>query len=176
MKLFIIYKIVCKTDDALVYVGSTCEYKRRIYMHKYYANNIIGDHDFKVYKAIRENGGWDNWEHSIVEHFECETRSEAIQKEFEYIKSLNATLNETILLSPEEKKASVLASARKTKMKHKDTIKIKRQAKMETAEEQARVKAYNQDYFSRDDVKERKNKRRRDATAAKNALAVPVPE
>jgi hypothetical protein len=47
----------------------------------------------KLYKTIRNNGGWDNWNMEIVNFFNCKDNYEARKKEQEYFILLNATLN-----------------------------------------------------------------------------------
>ena len=86
----IIYKIVCKDESIKdVYVGHTTNFVQRKISHK--ASSINGN--CKLYKIIRENGGWDNWSMDTVNFFNCKNNTEARQKEQEYFISLNATLN-----------------------------------------------------------------------------------
>ena len=58
----IIYKLVCNDLNILdCYVGSTTDFSKRKYGHKSACNNCkIKNYNLKVYKIIRENGGWDN--------------------------------------------------------------------------------------------------------------------
>ena len=58
-----IYKIVC-TDlsNKDIYVGHTTQFIKRKSSHKHNCNNPISKfYNLKVYKTIRENGGWENW-------------------------------------------------------------------------------------------------------------------
>ena len=91
----IIYKIICK--DPLItdaYVGHTTNFVQRKYAHKQACNNIKSlCYNLKLYKTIRENGNWCNWEMTIVNFYNCKDHLEARQKEQEYFISLNATLN-----------------------------------------------------------------------------------
>ena len=91
----IIYKIVCK--DPLItdiYVGHTTNFVQRKYAHKQTCNNPKSQcYNLKLYKTIRENGNWCNWEMTIVNFYNCKDHLEARQKEQEYFISLNATLN-----------------------------------------------------------------------------------
>ena len=65
-----IYAIVCK-DITIpeVYVGSTCNLQNRIIQHKSNCNNK----NYKVYKFIRDNGGFNNWKFIVLEHYTGET-------------------------------------------------------------------------------------------------------
>tara|TARA_R110002073_G_scaffold319624_1_gene494357 strand:- start:49 stop:549 length:501 start_codon:yes stop_codon:yes gene_type:complete len=73
------------------YVGSCKDFKIRQCRHKSDTNNINGKaYNRKLYKFIRDNGGWDNFNMSLLE--ECSLENLKI-KEQEYIKKLNSTLN-----------------------------------------------------------------------------------
>ena len=93
----IIYKIVCK--DLIVkdcYVGHTTDMTKRKYAHKFSCNNEKHkDHNHKLYKIIRQTGGWDNWTMLLVEKFPCETKHEACRRERELYEQLGANLNNT---------------------------------------------------------------------------------
>jgi hypothetical protein len=91
----IIYKITCKDPEVKdVYVGHTTNFVQRKLCHKQSCNNPKSpSHDCKVYKVIRDNGGWDNWNMSIIDFYNCSDQYEARKKEQEYFMSLNATLN-----------------------------------------------------------------------------------
>ena len=89
----IIYKITCKDLEIKdVYVGHTTNFVQRKHAHKQCCNND-SKNDCKLYKIIKENGGWSNWKMEIVYFFNCNDHYEARQKEQEYFVSLNANLN-----------------------------------------------------------------------------------
>jgi hypothetical protein len=57
----VIYKIYCKDKNINdIYVGNTTNFQARKYHHKLAYENCEGC--LKIYKTIRENGGWDNWD------------------------------------------------------------------------------------------------------------------
>lgn len=88
----VIYKIQCK--DAAVtetYVGHTTNFVQRKCAHKRNSNNPSCD--LKVYRVIRQNGGWDNWHMEVVAFRNCKDSYEARAVEQEYFETLNATLN-----------------------------------------------------------------------------------
>jgi hypothetical protein len=91
----IIYKIICndiKITD--LYVGSTTDFRKRKGHHKSKCNNIIGKgYNSKIYKTIRNNGGWDNWTMIEIEKFPCTDGNEARARERYYFDLLNASLN-----------------------------------------------------------------------------------
>ena len=59
----IIYKLRCKdTNITEIYVGSTTNFKHRKYCHKSRCNSVtLKGYNLKVYKFIRDNGGFENW-------------------------------------------------------------------------------------------------------------------
>jgi hypothetical protein len=94
----IIYKLCCKDPTIKdVYIGSTCAFRFRKYAHKNDCNheNRKG-YNFKVYKFIRDHGGWDNWEMIELLKYPCNTKRELELKEREYLELLGGTLNKTI--------------------------------------------------------------------------------
>jgi hypothetical protein len=89
----IIYKITCKDPTVKdVYVGHTTNFVQRKHAHKNASCNEKPN-DCKLYQAIRNNGGWNNWNMEIVNFFNCKDHYEARKKEQEYFELLNATLN-----------------------------------------------------------------------------------
>ena len=94
-KNYLIYELRCK-DPAVkdIYIGSTTNLKQRLNCHKTNANNPNSiQHNYKVYKVIRENGGWDNWEAKEVEKLTNVSKVEARIREQEISGMLGATLN-----------------------------------------------------------------------------------
>jgi hypothetical protein len=91
----IIYKITCKDAGIKdVYVGHTTNFVQRKHAHKQSCINAKStNHTCKLYKIIREHGGWKNWTMEIVNFFNCNDHYEARIKEQEYFILLNATLN-----------------------------------------------------------------------------------
>lgn len=67
----IIYKIVCNDLDIKeLYVGHTTDFRRRKTGHKCSCNKETDKrYDHKIYKIIRMNRGWDNWNMIEIENF-----------------------------------------------------------------------------------------------------------
>ena len=90
-----IYKIVC--NDLTIkdcYVGHTIDMTKRKWGHKTACNNEKDKkHNLKIYKIIRENGGWDNWNMVLVEKFPCKDKYEACKREREVYEELDAQMN-----------------------------------------------------------------------------------
>jgi hypothetical protein len=94
----VIYKIVC--NDLTVtdlYVGHTTDFTKRKNQHKTACNNVnCKGYNFKVYKMIRENGGWTNWTMIEIEKYPCIDGNEAKARERYYLELLNAQLNSQV--------------------------------------------------------------------------------
>ena len=91
----IIYKLTCKDISCNeLYVGYTTNFVQRKYLHKQSCNNdSSSNYNMKLYKIIRESGGWDNWNMEIVDYVNCNDIYDARLKEKEYSILLHATLN-----------------------------------------------------------------------------------
>jgi hypothetical protein len=91
----IFYKIFCK-DPAIkdLYVGLTTNFVQRKHAHKQSCKNEKAlNHNCKLYNAIRNAGGWDNWQMEIIAFHNCADSYDARKKEQEYFEMLGATLN-----------------------------------------------------------------------------------
>jgi hypothetical protein len=91
----IFYKILCKDPDVKeIYVGLTTNFVQRRHSHKQSCKNEKAtNHNCKLYKTIRDIGGWDNWQMEIIGFHNCNNSYEAHKKEQEYFETLGATLN-----------------------------------------------------------------------------------
>ena len=91
----VIYKIVCNDlniED--VYVGHTTNFTKRKCAHKNNSKNQNGKkYEYKIYKTIREYGGFENWSMIEIEKYPCNDLQEALKKERYYYELLNAKLN-----------------------------------------------------------------------------------
>ena len=97
----VIYKICCKNKEISdIYVGHTTNFTKRKYQHK--LSCINNKSNSKIYKTIKENGGWDNWEMLEIATYNCKNSIEARIKEQEHYELLNSTLNTISPLSLQE--------------------------------------------------------------------------
>jgi len=86
----IIYKIVCNDLNIKdLYVGHTTDFRRRKNGHKSRSSSS----EIKIYKTIRNNGGWDNWSMIEIEKFPCNDSNEASARERYWYEALQAKLN-----------------------------------------------------------------------------------
>ena len=89
----IIYKLFCKDADEF-YVGSTTKFHHRKIKHKTCCNNEKNkDYNIKVYKYIRDNGGYDKFDYEIVELGEYEDKNCMKDRERYFIETLKPSLN-----------------------------------------------------------------------------------
>jgi hypothetical protein len=91
----IIYKIVCNDLNITeCYVGHTTDFVCRKKSHKKRCTTETDKkYNLKVYKIIRDNGGWDNYSIIEIEKFPCQDVNEAKKKEREWFENLNSSLN-----------------------------------------------------------------------------------
>jgi hypothetical protein len=91
----LIYKIVCKDSSITeLYIGSTTNHYQRTATHKTRCTNINDEHyNLKVYKFIRDHGGWDNWEVIELYKYACTSKKELTEEERRTYDSYNSKLN-----------------------------------------------------------------------------------
>ena len=83
-----IYTIRCRTDNALIYVGSTTmTLPRRIAEHRFAS---VSNNSRKLYQSVNNN--WDNWYIELYEVFPCENKEQLNKREGEIIREIG-TLN-----------------------------------------------------------------------------------
>ena len=94
----VIYKISC-LDETIkeTYVGSTLKFKLRLNQHKSDCNNENSkEYNRPVYKFIRENGNWKNWNMNIIDSLTSTDKNEREKCERKYIEELEFSLNKFI--------------------------------------------------------------------------------
>ena len=88
---YTIYKISINDNN---YIGSTKDFKRRMTEHRKTCNNPNKKgHNYKIYKIIRENGGWHMCNCKILEQVEYITKNEILVIEQSWIDIYNANMN-----------------------------------------------------------------------------------
>jgi hypothetical protein len=168
----IIYSIVCKTDETLIYVGSTTNFTQRKNSHKSTCNNEKSiNHNLQVYVMIRYNGGWTNFDMQPIKEYPCDNKIQLVIEEEQIRKQLNANLNTLrSYRTTEEKqeqhkkcvearnKAELKETSRKYRESHAAEIKeIKRKYHQEhAAERNEKSRKYHQEHAA--EIKEQKRK------------------
>ena len=91
----IIYKIFCKDENISdFYIGHTTNFFQRKSSHKIICENSNSpSYNTKLYKTIRENGGWNNWTMTEIAKYNCKDATEARIREQEHYALLNPSLN-----------------------------------------------------------------------------------
>ena len=90
-----IYKICCKNPEITdCYVGSTTSHLKRKSRHKGACNNKDDKaFNYPVYRFIRDNGNWENWEMVLLEDYPCRNKKQLVIRERFWFEKLNSTLN-----------------------------------------------------------------------------------
>ena len=152
----VVYMIKCLDETVPeIYIGSTCNYKRRQSEHKSSCNNPNStNHNLKLYRFIRSKGGFDNFTFEIIE--EC-SNEDKIELESIYYDLFNPELN-TYKFDfdakeyRENNKENILAYKKKYNNKNKE--KVKEYHKEYTEKNKEKILAYRKEY--REKNKEKK--------------------
>lgn len=98
--MFYIYKIYEIKNIEIFYIGSTNNFKKRKYSHKKNTmNKRSKGYSLKIYKYIRECGGWDNFTMEIYELIDTIDRKECLKREHEIVNDLKPSLNTNFNIS-----------------------------------------------------------------------------
>ena len=91
----VIYSITCKdTSLNYIYVGNTTDFNTRRGNHERHCNNPNDPaYNTNIYTIIRANGGWDNFQMLLIEHYPCNNGIEAKTRENYNVIRLHATMN-----------------------------------------------------------------------------------
>ena len=118
-KNYVFYKI-CSDNCNDIYVGSTANFKSRKNHHKSSCYNETDKrYNYKIYQAIRANGGWDNFKMIQIGTRDNITKREAEQIEEEYRLDLKATMNRHRAFASKE---VVMEDRKKYYQDNKDTL------------------------------------------------------
>ena len=120
------YKIVSKDPNhSPMYIGHTTNFNKRLWRHKGCCSNEKNTHhNLELYKHIRDNGGWGNWQMILIETKKCEDNLEARKYERELIEQLKPSINILRPFASEEEHKERRKSYYFTNL---ETIKPKRQ-------------------------------------------------
>ena len=135
----IIYKLCCKnpliTD---IYIGSTTNFKNRKNKHKtncYNNSEKNKSYNYYIYKFIRDNGGWYNWDMIMIEEYSCENKTQLHTRERYYIELFKSSLN------------SEIPTRTKQEYTLENIDKVKEYQKQYRLENNNKLKAYHKQYF-----------------------------
>jgi predicted GIY-YIG superfamily endonuclease len=85
----IIYMIRPKHNNFYMYIGHTIDKERRLKEHI----RATEKDNKKIYKTIRETGGWEHWEMIELSSYVCECKEDALKIEQEWCEKLRPNLN-----------------------------------------------------------------------------------
>jgi hypothetical protein len=85
----VMYMIRPKYNNFYMYVGHTVDKDRRLKEHM---RATLSDNK-KLYKTIRETGGWEQWEMIEISTYTCNCREDALKIEQEWCEKLRPNLN-----------------------------------------------------------------------------------
>ena len=96
IKSSVIYKITCKNPSIqFFHVGTSTNIPKIRYFHK---TNSIKGKDTLLYKTINENGGWDNWDLTVLEKCDSISHTDIEKKENDWHQQL--LLHQTPPITP----------------------------------------------------------------------------
>ena len=148
----IMYKIVCKDLNIKeLYVGHTTNWTKRKCSHKSDCCNENSKHyHLKIYKTIREYGGWENWDMIEIEKYSCNDKNEARKRERFWYEDFNAQLNSVKPYATFEE----IKERQKEHQKNRPCRKEQRKEYLSRPEIKEHVKERNKEYYSRPEIKE----------------------
>lgn len=105
MVKYTIYEIVCKDPNVKnIYVGHTKNFTNRHSGHTNPHNNNPKSKvfNYRLYKIIREHGGWDNWIMRPIENFNSNDKEDALVREQYWIDTKRSDLNQVSAINKNE--------------------------------------------------------------------------
>ena len=156
----IIYKIYCEDESVdYEYIGSTLNFTQRKRCHKVRCNNTTSTHyNYKVYRTIREHGGWDNWRMTEIEKYLCADKTELRIREEYHRKLSKLSLNSHKCHSGFDNKKDYLKQYYQDNFDH-----IKAQKQQYNEENKEAIRAHKKQYSDdRKDIKREYDKQYRE--------------
>jgi len=170
-----IYKISCKDPKiTYVYVGSTTNFTKRKCIHK---KNVMQKPNEELYSKINENGGWKNWEIKVLEKYNCNSRTEVIQREQEWIAkscSQETKIISTINSDLQCKYCNKTLSKTSNLKRHEAKCKSKESYELKQKEELMKLQALQQSIVNNKNTTNNNNKNTMNNTIINNNIHTPV--
>ena len=154
----VIYKIQHESKDELLYVGSTTHFGNRKSLHKSRCYNPNGvAYNYKLYQAIRDNGGWDAFNMVVVKEFPCENKRQAEAEEDKIMREMKTSLNTVRpYVTAEEQRQNKKKTDKKYHEENKDKIKEKKHIYYEQNIEKIKEKRKQYQEENKDKIKKYK--------------------
>jgi hypothetical protein len=167
MKQYVMYKIACEDVPDYLYIGCTVNFRQRKCAHKSICTKeTLTGHNRKLYKTIRDHGGWENWTMSPIETYECETKIEAHMRETELMSIHTSNLNSVVSYRSEEDAKEIIKERKQIYCNdNKELIQERRKQYRNDNKEliQEQKKRYSMN--NKEIIKERNNQFRKDNKA-----------
>ena len=149
----LIYKIVSKNLNITdCYVGNTINFRQRKSLHKSRCyNKNCKSFNSNIYKFIRQNEGWSNWEMIEIEKYPCSDKREAEARERTHYELLNSSLNSyKPFTTDDEKKEYYVNNKERAKQYYK---KNKEKAKDYYQDNKEKISEKNKEYYQNNKTK-----------------------
>lgn len=140
-KYYIIYKITCNNQNITEgYVGTTKDFHTRKSKHK----SRCKTSQIKLYKIIRENGGFENFTIVEIEKIKCNNRLESLVREQEWCNLIDSSLNSNkpMVNNKEEASKKYYEKNKEKKKMYRNINAIKLYQKKYKKEDQENMKSY----------------------------------
>ena len=124
----VVYIIKCKDENIKdCYIGSTTNFRNRKREHKSICNNPNSKgYNYKLYKFIREHGGFDNWDTEIIIQEKFKDKKHLHKIEGWFVKLYEPSLNSDIPgRTPKEYREANKKYYKQWREDNKEKIKIK---------------------------------------------------
>jgi len=138
-----IYKLTCLDPNIKeIYVGSTVNFEKRKGTHKSFCKTK----QTRLYKYIRDNGDWNNWNMILIKKFPCNSKRELEAEEDKSILQLKATLNSQSAIVHREtkqcynKKYEKTEKCKQRRLKYRQSDKVKKQISLNSKKYQEKNK------------------------------------
>jgi hypothetical protein len=153
----IIYKIVCNDLNITeCYVGHTTDFVCRKQGHKNRCINENGKkYNLKLYRIIRDNGGWVNYSMIEIEKYPCNDVNEAKKKEREWFEIINSKLN---TYSPQRRQNTLEEYKKQWAEDNRDRIIEHKKQNYESNKEELLLKQKQYRESHKEIIRERKRK------------------
>lgn len=151
----VIYKIIHFENSELCYIGSTVNFKTRKCRHKNDCHNENGKHyKFKLYKMIRDNGGWAAFRMVVIEEFPCESKTQLCIREEEVRVEYKANMNSNKSYSTADEKKEY-----KKKYNFEHRVELNEKAKQNYIDNREEKNEHNKQYYddNKDDINKKRN-------------------
>jgi len=95
------YIYMISNDNGDKYIGSTYKFNVRILDHKYNCGAVNNrKYNYRIYKKIREGGGWDNYNKRIIDVYDNITARDLCKIEQDYINKFDCNMNSVNSFNP----------------------------------------------------------------------------